>query len=144
MVSLVAELSRHVPIGVLSNCHAREVRCWPESPFAPYVTAIGRSCELGVMKPDPIAYQWVLAAVGATAGNSVYVGNGSSDELGGASRIGFASVIHCNIFDRSNGLVPTRDQQRRAAQAGSSVGTIAELSGALFQRVRPQQSGDHS
>jgi putative hydrolase of the HAD superfamily len=140
MVSLVAELSRRVSIGVLSNCHAREVRCWPESPFAPYVTAIGRSCEIGTMKPDPVAYQWVLEAVGVTAGNSVYVGNGSSDELGGAIRVGFASVIHCNIFDRTNGLVPLEEQRRRAEQAGSSVGTIAELSAALAQRLEPLQA----
>ena len=59
MVELVARLARRRPIGVLSNCHEREVRCWAESPLARHVTVFGRSCDIGAMKPDLRPYRWM-------------------------------------------------------------------------------------
>ena len=67
-------------------------------------------------------------------GESVYVGNGSSDELAGARRAGFGYVVHCNVFDRSNGLVEQEEQLRRASQADTTVDTVDELGDALSVR----------
>lgn len=128
VVRLVDRVARLAPVGVLSNCHEREVRCWPESPFARSVAAFGRSSRIGAMKPDAAAYQWILTRLGADPTRAVYVGNGSSDELLGARRAGFGTVIHSNVFDRDNGLVEPDEQRRRAGQADASVDSIAELS----------------
>jgi FMN phosphatase YigB (HAD superfamily) len=69
----------------------------------------------------------VIGELGISAEASVYVGNGSSDELVGARTAGFGTIVHCNVFDRSNGLVSPVEQRRRADQADTSVETIAEL-----------------
>lgn len=135
MITLFAGLASAVPIGVLSNCHEREVRCWDESPFAPLTSSFGRSTRIGAMKPEPVVYRWVLDELDLVPSEAVYVGNGSSDELAGADRVGFGTVVHCNVFDRSNGLVDHGEQCRRAAQANVSVDTIAELDDVLTDLV---------
>lgn len=137
MVTLFAGLAATMPIGVLSNCHEREVRCWGESPFAPLTSSFGRSTRIGAMKPTPIAYEWVLRELQVDPAAAIYVGNGSSDELGGARRAGFGAVVHCNVFDRSNGLVSTDEQRRRAGQADASVDTIDQLAMVLTDLVDP-------
>ena len=78
---------------------------------------------------------WEIAEL--TAGAAVYVGNGSSDELLGAQTAGFGTVVHCNIFDRTNGSVSSADQQRRAAPADASVDTIDQLALVLTYLVDP-------
>ena len=133
VVELVAKLARRRPIGVLSNCHRREVRCWGESPLARHVTVFGRSCDIGAMKPDLRPYRWMAEQLRIEPGESVYVGNGSSDELAGARRAGFGYVVHCNVFDRSNGLVEQNEQLRRASQADTTVDTVDELGDALSE-----------
>ena len=131
IVELVAKLARRRPIGVLSNCHEREVRCWAESPLARHVTVFGRSCDIGAMKPDLRPYRWMAEQLQIELGESVYVGNGSSDELAGARRAEFGYIVHCNVFDRSNGLVEPQEQLRRAGQADTTVDTVDELDNAL-------------
>jgi putative hydrolase of the HAD superfamily len=133
IVDMLAWLSERCRIGVLSNCDAREVRAWLESPLAPFVEVFARSCEIGAMKPDPGAYQWLLDAMAVKAQRSVYVGNGGSDELLGARRGGFGTVVHCNIFDSSNGIVSVAEQRVRAAQADVSVSSADELTALLHE-----------
>ena len=134
IVELVAKLARRRPIGVLSNCHQREVRCWDESPLARHITVFGRSCDIGAMKPDPRPYRWMARRLRIEPDKSVYVGNGSSDELAGARQAGFGYVVHSNVFDRSNGLVEPEEQLRRARQADTTVDTVDELDDALAVR----------
>ena len=134
IVELVAKLARRRPIGVLSNCHEREVRCWGESPLARHVAVFGRSCDIGAMKPALRPYRWMARQLRIDMGESVYVGNGSSDELAGARRAGFGYIVHCNVFDRSNGLVEPQEQLRRAGQADTTVDTVDELDDILAFR----------
>ena len=134
IVELVAKLARRRPIGVLSNCHEREVRCWGESPLARHVAVFGRSCDIGAMKPDLRPYRWMARQLRIDMGESVYVGNGSSDELAGARRAGFGYIVHCNVFDRSNVLVEPQEQLRRAGQADTTVDTVDELDDILAFR----------
>ena len=134
IVELVTKLAHRGSIGVLSNCHEREVRYWSESPLARYVTVFGRSCDIGAMKPDLRPYRWMATQLQIDPGQSVYVGNGSSDELAGAREAGFGCIVHCNIFDRGNGLVEPQEQLRRAGQADTTVYTVQELDHALALR----------
>ena len=134
IVELVAKLARRRPIGVLSNCHQREVRCWDESPLARHVTVFGRSCDIGAMKPDLRPYQWIAKQLQIEPSESVYVGNGSSDELVGARQAGFGYIVHSNVFDRSNGLVDLGEQLRRASQADTTVDSVDELANTLAFR----------
>jgi len=131
MVSLIGRVAANVRVGVLSNCYEREVRCWPESPFASLTHSFTRSCDIGVMKPEAEAYRQAPTALDVPAGEAIYVGNGASEELVGAAGFGLARVVHCNVFDRHNGLVDISEQQRRARQGDVSVDTIDELAGVL-------------
>ena len=86
------------------------------------------------MKPDLRPFRWMATQLRIDPGQSVYVGNGSSDELAGARQAGFGHIVHCNVFDRSNGLVEPEEQLRRARQADTTVNTVDELDGALALR----------
>ncbi len=135
LVDLVAQLSRSTAVGVLSNCYEREVRRWPDSPYAPLVSAFVGSCFLGVMKPDPKAYDAVLAELGVDAGRVIFVGNGGGSELEGADRHGFGAVIHMNAFDRLGTNVAAGEQQRRADLADESADAIEDLEVILRRRA---------
>ncbi len=135
IVRLVTDIGAHMSVGVLSNCHEREVRTWNASPLAPLVDAFVGSCFVGAMKPDPEMYRVVLGRLGVDAGEALFVGNGGGSELAGATSIGSSTVIHTNVFDRVNGLVDGVEQRRRARQADRSVATVAELRAALFEHV---------
>lgn len=135
ILDLLAELEPVVRIGVLSNCYEREVRRWPSSPLAPLVRSFVRSCDVGAMKPDPSMYAAVLGSIDVDATDAVFVGNGAGDELAGAARSGFGQVVHCNVFDRHNGLASPGEQRRRSAQSDVSVDTIGDLRAVLMARL---------
>ena len=86
------------------------------------------------MKPDLRPYQWMARQLQIEPRKSVYIGNGSSDELAGARGAGFGYIVHSNIFDRSNELVEPEEQLRRAGQADTTVATVDELDTALAVR----------
>ena len=94
----------------------------------------GRSYDIGAMKPGPRPYRWMAEQLQIELGESVYVGNGSSDELAGARGAGFGYIVHSNIIDRSNGLVEPQEQLRRVGQADTTVDTVDELDTALALR----------
>ncbi|MEO1059278.1 MAG: HAD family hydrolase, partial [Actinomycetota bacterium] len=76
IVKLVAALATQTSVAVLSNCDVREVREWRASPLAEHIAVFGRSCEIGVMKPDVRSYRWVLQRLGIEAPDATFVGNG--------------------------------------------------------------------
>ena len=90
-----------------------------------------RVCDIGAMKPDLRPYRWMAAQLQIEPDESVYVENGSSDELAWARHARFGCIVHCNIFDHSNGLVEPEEQLRRAGQADTTVDTVEELDHAL-------------
>ena len=132
IVELLEGIRSRAAIGVLSNCHEREVRCWDRSPLASLCDAFGRSSRIGVMKPHPSTYAWLLDQLDVKASDAIYVGNGAGDELAGAKSVGFASVIHCNVYDRAARLVALPEQCRRAAQADASADSLEDLSSVIL------------
>jgi len=130
-VELIAGLSRRARLGLLSNCYEREVRSWADSPLVQFFQAVVFSYQIGALKPDPSNFRAVLAALDVEPGKAVFVGNGPSGELEGARAFGFGLIVHCNIFDRANGLATEAEQQERASQADVSVVSFDELAAAL-------------
>lgn len=135
VLTVVNELARHVRLGLVSNCHEREVRSRPVSPLAPLFPSVGFSHETGFRKPKPESYTSVLDDLDVDPTRAAFVGNGGSDELSGARLAGFGLVVHCSIFDAHNGLVDVAEQHHRQAQADLSAQTVKQLADAL----RPQR-----
>ncbi len=135
LVALVGELASAARVGVLSNCYEREVRCWPDSPYATLVHAFVGSCFLGVMKPHPAAYDAVLGSIEVAPERAVFVGNGGGGELEGARAAGFGLVVHLNAFDRLGPNVSPAEQRRRAAVADASIDRVEDLAPLLRRRA---------
>lgn len=115
-----------IKVGVLSNTHTMEVRTWPDGPLAEVVDAAVFSHEIGVMKPDAAAYAAILNLLGARADRAVYVGDGGSDELVGATDAGFALVVLAEKAPQT--LTPQRITVLRA-QSHTTIKDLSELPG---------------
>jgi haloacid dehalogenase-like hydrolase len=112
----------------LSNTHNLELRERSSSPLAVLVDAVTLSHEIGAVKPDPAAYEPIVGRLGIAASDAAYVGDGSSNELVGARRAGFFSVVLVAAapIRLSPGRVPVLRNQ-----ADFALSTLGELSDAL-------------
>jgi len=91
--TLVAARRRGLKIGVLSDCTTELAEAWPDLPYAPYVDAPVFSCVEGRTKPERELFHDVAARLGTRPSDCVYVGDGGSDELAGATAAGMTAVL---------------------------------------------------
>jgi putative hydrolase of the HAD superfamily len=112
-------------IGLVSNCAPDIPRMWSTSIFAKYFDYCAFSCQVGAVKPDPTIYRAALDALRLLPAQTLYVGDGSDEELSGAARCGMRPVLIA--IDLSN----TYDAQRKdvATWSGPIIRALPELSG---------------
>jgi putative hydrolase of the HAD superfamily len=79
-------------IGVVSDCTHELPECWGGLPIAELVDAVVFSVEAGERKPHPSLYRAVCRQLGVAPAEAVYVGDGGSNELSGATALGFMAV----------------------------------------------------
>lgn len=84
---------RVISVGVLSDCTGEIPRLWPESEYAPLVAHAVFSCEMGIRKPDSRMYEAVLSRLEKRPEETLYVGDGGSSELSGATAMGMRAVL---------------------------------------------------
>ena len=80
-------------IGLVSDCSSEVSSLWPATQFAPLLDAAVLSCDVGMTKPDPLIYQMVCGRLNVTPDRCLYVGDGGSKELTGASEAGMDAVL---------------------------------------------------
>lgn len=80
-------------IGLVSNCTMEIPKLWRELPIAHSVDATVFSSEVGVLKPDPEIYNLATRRLGVEPAGCLYVGDGDSDELNGAAKVGMQPVL---------------------------------------------------
>jgi putative hydrolase of the HAD superfamily len=80
-------------IGRISDCAPEVPRLWPETRLAPLVDVPIFSCQVGVKKPDPRIYRLACERLHVIPQHGLYVGDGSSHELIGASLVGMHPVL---------------------------------------------------
>ncbi len=80
-------------LGLISNCGEDEIAHWSESPLAPLFDAVAFSCVVKLKKPDPRIYLLTTKNLNLQPRECLYVGNGGSDELTGASDAGMTPVL---------------------------------------------------
>ena len=80
-------------IGLISDCSHELPIVWKDTPFAPLIDVPVFSCVVGMKKPDPRIYRMALERLGAEARDCLYIGDGSSQELSGAQKVGMYPVL---------------------------------------------------
>jgi putative hydrolase of the HAD superfamily len=79
--------------GLISDCSGEIPMVWNNTPFAPLFDATVFSCQAGIKKPDPRIYHKATTQLGVEPQNCMYIGDGSSQELTGAIRVGMHPVL---------------------------------------------------
>lgn len=82
---------------LISNCTPEEVTAWHTSALAPYFDDAIFSYEVKAAKPNPLIYHLACERMGVSPFESVFIGDGGSNELEGAATVGM-SVYHATWF----------------------------------------------
>ena len=102
---------RGLRLGLISNADASEVTTWQDCPLCGLFDAEVFSCDAGCVKPDLEIFRTCLEHLGVGADDSLFVGDGGSDELVGARAAGFKTVFISGIIEE---LWPHRVPERIA------------------------------
>jgi len=79
--------------GLISDCSHEMPAVWEGLPLAPLIDITAFSCVVGITKPDSRIYLLTAGQLGVEPEDCLYVGDGSSQELAGAARLGMTPVL---------------------------------------------------
>ena len=80
-------------IGLISNADVMEVAAWHKSPIRHLFDSTIFSCMVGCVKPEKKIYELSLSELEVQPGESVFVGDGGSNELEGAKNVGMTTIM---------------------------------------------------
>jgi putative hydrolase of the HAD superfamily len=83
-----------------SNADCLERKGWDKSPLKGRFDATVFSCDVGCMKPQKEIYQICLDRLEVRADETLFVGDGGSNELTGAKAVGIKTVLTTEIISR--------------------------------------------
>ncbi len=79
-------------VGLISNCFSEEADIIRKSILFPYFDAVYLSYEQGIQKPDEKIFRRCMDELSVSADECVYVGDGGSNELEAARKLGMKAV----------------------------------------------------
>lgn len=79
-------------IGLISNCFSEEAEVIRRSELFPYFDAVYLSYEQGIQKPEVEIFQRCMDSLFVKAEECIYVGDGGSNELEAAGKLGMRAV----------------------------------------------------
>ena len=85
--------ARGYKIGLISDCTIDVPTLWNATPFPSLIDEPVFSCSVGLTKPDPQIYHFACDRLGVKPADCLYVGDGGSSELTGASEVGMYPVL---------------------------------------------------
>jgi putative hydrolase of the HAD superfamily len=91
--TLRALRQRGFKVGLVSNCSPDTPPAWELSDFAPLFDATIFSSSVGMWKPDPRIYRLALERLGVKPEEAMFVGDGDSNELTGATNAGMSAIM---------------------------------------------------
>ncbi len=103
--------TRGIKVGLISNCFSEEAVAIRESSIVEYFDAVVLSYEVGRMKPDPNIYRLCTQKLGVLEYQCLFVGDGGSNELDGATAVGMKAVQAGWYLDPTLEGVRKRDYQ---------------------------------
>lgn len=83
---------KDIKLGLVSNCTEEEVRYWKASRISGYFDEAIFSYEIGYAKPDERIYKLACERLNVKPSETIFVGDGGSDELVGAYQAGIRPV----------------------------------------------------
>ncbi|MCU0821446.1 MAG: HAD family hydrolase [Spirochaetes bacterium] len=93
LLALAGLKSSGKKIGLVSNAEVSEIAAWERSPLAPLFDAAVFSCYAGAIKPDKEIYGICMSGLNASPHECVFVGDGGSNELQGAKKLGITTIM---------------------------------------------------
>lgn len=111
--------ARSYKVGLVSNCADPISVLWPTTPFNQHLDTAVLSCEVGLLKPNPQIYLLGCERLGVEPERCLYVGDGSSNELTGASEVGMDAVLIRTPDDTEDG--------KRQSWDGARVSSLGEV-----------------
>jgi putative hydrolase of the HAD superfamily len=90
-------------IGLISDCGPGTATVWGDTSFAPLIDEAILSCAVGMKKPDPRIYRLACDRLQVVPQRCLYVGDGGSNELTGATEMGMRAVLIRAPYDDSVG-----------------------------------------
>ncbi len=82
-----------IKLCLVSNADIIDKKYWPVSPLKDYFDDAIFSCDAGIVKPDKAIYLLAMEKLGVDAADSLFIGDGGSDELAGAKAVGMTTVL---------------------------------------------------
>ena len=93
IIPMLTELRRRgLLVGLISNCFSEEAEVIRRSELLTYFDDVYLSCEQGIQKPDEEIYKRCVDSFAVKPEECVYVGDGGSNELETARRLGMRAV----------------------------------------------------
>jgi putative hydrolase of the HAD superfamily len=80
-------------VGLISDCSPETPAAWPATPFHGLFDVTVFSCVVNMKKPDPRIYRIATDKLGIEPRDCLYIGDGSSNELTGALKVGMHPVL---------------------------------------------------
>lgn len=112
-------------VGLISNADVMEVAAWGQSKIRHLFDSTIFSCEVGCVKPEKTIYELSLRELDVSPSESVFVGDGGSNELEGAKNVGMATIMITGIIMQ---LWPDRIADRKP-HADFVIERLSELIG---------------
>ncbi len=93
-IDTLSELKkRGFKIGLISNCSSDIPILWNSTQFVKFIDVAILSCSVGLKKPDPKIYKITCKRLNVLPQNCLYIGDGDSNELAGASQVGMDAIL---------------------------------------------------
>lgn len=84
---------KEIKLGLISNADLIDSKYWNQSPLSPLFDTAIFSCNVGMLKPDPQIYQLAMEESEVKPKESIFIGDGGSDELSGAKCAGMTTIF---------------------------------------------------
>ena len=92
-VEVLSQLKlKGLKLGLISDCSSDAPELWKKTALAPLVDVAVFSCLVGMRKPDPRIYRLAIQQLAVEPEDCLYIGDGSSCELTGASKMGMQAA----------------------------------------------------
>lgn len=90
-------------ICLISNADVIDVKHWDKSPLNNLFDEAIFSCEVGYLKPQTEIYNIALKRLNVKPEECIFIGDGGSDELKGAKKLGIKTILTSYLMKRDKG-----------------------------------------